>query len=129
MLKNKSLVAATVACGLALAAIATESYGSATRDDRATLSFNQAVALPGVTLAPGRYTFEIVDDAGQLNIVRVRNAGTNAPEFMGHTLRVPRPARLRGLSAVTLGEAPRSVAQPIQVWYPADGSDGRQFIY
>ena len=129
MLNTKSLVAATVACGLALAAIATESYGSATRGDRATLSFNRAVALPGVTLAPGRYTFEIVDDAGQLNIVRVRNAGTNAPEFMGHTHRVPRPARLQRRSAVTLGEAPRNAAQPIQVWYPADGSDGRQFIY
>jgi len=129
MLNNKSLVAATVACGLALAAIAAESYGSVTRGDRATLSFNRAVALPGVTLAPGRYTFEIVDDAGQLDIVRVRNAGTNVPEFMGFTHRVPRPDRLRGLSAVTLGEAPRSAAQPIQVWYPADGSDGRQFIY
>jgi len=129
MLNNKSLVAATVACGLALAAVAAESYGSVTRGDRATLSFNRAVALPGVTLAPGRYTFEIVDDAGQLNIVRVRNAGTNAPEFMGHTHRVPRPPRLQGRSAVTLGEAPRNAAQPIQVWYPADGSDGRQFIY
>lgn len=128
MLNNKSLVAATVACGLALAAIATESYGSATRGDRATLSFNRAVALPGVMLAPGRYTFEIVD-AGQLDIVRVRNAGTNVPEFTGFTHRVPRPSRLKGRSAVTLGEAPRDAAQRIRVWYPADGSDGRQFIY
>ena len=129
MLNNKSLVAATVACGLALAAVAADSYGSVTRGDRATLSFNRAVALPGVTLAPGRYTFEIVDDAGQLDIVRVRNAGTNVPAFMGFTHKVPRPSRLKGRSAVTLGEAPRSVAPPIQVWYPADGSDGRQFIY
>lgn len=126
MLKNKSLVAATVACGLALAAVAAES--SVTRGDRATLSFNRAVALPGVMLAPGRYTFEIVD-AGQLDIVRVRNAGSKVPEFTGFTHRVPRPDRLKGLSAVTLGEAPRNAAQPIQVWYPADGSDGRQFIY
>ncbi len=64
MLKKKSVVAATVACGLALAALATESAGSGTRGDSATLSFSRSVALPGVTLAPGRYTFEIVEGAG-----------------------------------------------------------------
>ena len=129
MLKKKTVVAATVACGLALAALATESAGSGTRGDSATLSFSRSVALPGVTLAPGRYTFEIVEGAGYLDIVRVRNGSSNAAEFMGFTHRVPRPDRLKGLSAVTLGEAPRNAAQPIKVWYPADGSDGRQFIY
>lgn len=128
MLKNKTFVAVTVACGLALAALASESVGSVTRGDSATLTFNRAVGLPGVTLAPGSYVFEIVD-AGHLDVVRVRNGKTRQPEFMGFTHKVPRPERLRGLSAVTLGEAPRNTPAPIKVWYPADGSDGRQFIY
>lgn len=129
MFNIKSLVALSVACGLALAAVATESMGSVTRGDSARLSFNRTVALPGVTLAPGSYVFEIVDEAGGLDIVRVRNGRNNRPEFMGFTHRVPRPGRLSGLSAVTLGEAPRDTPAPIKVWYPADGSDGRQFIY
>ena len=128
MLKNKTFVAVTVACGLALAALASESVGSVTRGDAATLTFNRTVGLPGVTLAPGSYVFEIVD-AGHLDVVRVRNGKTRQPEFMGFTHKVPRPDRLRGLSAVTLGEAPRNAPAPIKVWYPADGSDGRQFIY
>lgn len=127
MLNTKTLVAAAVALGLAVAA--TESVGSVTRGDTATLSFNRPVALPGVTLSPGSYTFEIVDDAGYLDIVRVKNSRTHKSEFMGFTNKVPRPDRLRKVSAVTLGESVRNAPAPIQVWYPADGSDGREFIY
>jgi hypothetical protein len=129
MLNIKTLAAATVACGLALAVVATESVGSVNRGDRATLSFDRTVTLPGVTLAPGSYVFEIVDNAGYLDVVRVRNSRTHQPEFMGFTNNVPRPDKLKGLSAVTLGEAARSAPAPIKVWFPADGSDGRQFIY
>jgi hypothetical protein len=127
MLKTKTLVAATVALGLAFAA--TESVGSASWGDRTTLRFDRAVALPGVTLAPGSYTFEIVDDAGYLDIVRVKNNQTHKSEFMGFTNKVPRPDRLRHKSAVTLGEAPLNAPAPIKVWYPGDRSDGREFIY
>ena len=127
MLNIKTLAAATVA--LALVVVATESVGSVNRGDKATLSFTRTVALPGVTLAPGSYVFEIVDNAGYLDVVRVRNSRTHQPEFTGFTNKVPRPDRLKGLSAVTFGEAARNAPAPINVWYPADGSDGRQFIY
>ena len=129
MSNNKTRVSVTVGCGLALAVLATESLGSANRWDKATLSFSRTVALPGVTLAPGSYVFEVVDGAGYRDIVRVRNGRTNQAEFTGFTHRVPRPDRLSGLSAVTLGEAPSNAPAPIEVWFPADGSDGRQFIY
>ena len=129
MSNHKTRIGATVGCVLALTVLATESLGSATRWDKARLSFGRSVALPGVTLAPGSYVFEIVNGAGYLDVVRVRNGRTNEPEFTGFTNRVPRPARLRGLSAVTVGEARPGAPAMIEVWYPADGSDGRQFIY
>ena len=125
----KTRVGATVACALALTVLATESLGAANHWDKATLSFSRSVALPGVTLAPGSYVFEIVEGAGYRDIVRVRNVRTHEAEFTGFTHRVPRPDRLRGLSAVTLGESARNAPAVIEVWYPADGSDGRQFIY
>ena len=78
----KTPVGATVACVLAFAVLATESLGSATRWEKATLSFSRSVALPGVTLAPGSYVFEIVDGAGYRDVVSVRNGRTNRPEFM-----------------------------------------------
>jgi hypothetical protein len=128
MFNTKTIVAAAVASTLALTAVVSESAGSVASSQPARLTFNRAVALPGVTLAAGSYVFEIVSDVGHLDVVRVRNGVTNRSEFMGFTHRVPRPGRLRGLSAVTLGEAPRNAPAPVKVWYPADG-DGRQFIY
>jgi len=127
MFNTKTIVASAVAFGLALTAVVSES-GAAHRGDAARLTFQRTVALPGVTLAPGSYVFEIVEASGTLDIVRVRNGATNRPEYMGFTHRVPRPAKLKR-SAVTLGEAPRNAPAPIKVWYPADGSGGRQFIY
>jgi hypothetical protein len=127
MLNIKSIGAVALSFGLALTAVVSES-DAASRWATAKLTFNRSVALPGVTLAPGSYVFEIVESSGSLDIVRVRNSATNDSEYMGFTHRVPRPPRLR-LSAVTLGEAPRDTPAPIKVWYPADGSDGRQFIY
>jgi hypothetical protein len=129
MTNRRTLVIGSLALGLALTATASSRAGSAARGDTATLSFNRPVALPGVTLAPGAYVFEIVDAAGGLDVVRVSKQTTRVPQFMGFTHRVERLDRLRGLSAVTVGEARRGEPAPINVWYPADGSDGRRFIY
>ena len=129
MTNHRTLVIGSLALGLALTAAASSPAGSVARGDTATLSFNRPVALPGVTLAPGAYVFEIVDAAGGLDIVRVSKQATRVPQFTGFTQRVDRPGRLRGLSAVTVSEARRGEPTPISVWYPADGSDGRRFIY
>ena len=71
---------------------------------------------------------EIVD-AGYLDVVRVSSRATRAPRFTGFTDKVRRPDRMHGRSGVTLGEARSGEPAPIEVWYPADGSDGRRFIY
>jgi hypothetical protein len=129
MTNRRLLVIGSLALGLALTAAAASPAGSVARGDTATLSFTRPVALPGVTLAPGAYVFEIVDATGGLDVVRVSKQTTRVPQFMGFTHRVARPDRRRGLSAVTVGEARVGEPAPITVWYPADGSDGRRFIY
>lgn len=129
MTQNRKLIVGTLALGLALTAAASTRAGSASRGDTATLSFNRSVALPGVTLAPGAYVFEIFDTPGSVDIVRVSRKATKTHEFLGMTRRVDCPARLKGLSAVTLGESRLGLPAPITVWYPADGSDGRKFLY
>ncbi|HEY6508694.1 MAG TPA: hypothetical protein VIY56_11825 [Vicinamibacterales bacterium] len=129
MTNYRTLIVGSLAIGLALTGASSSPAGSVARGDTATLSFNRPVALPGVTLTAGAYVFEVVD-AGSLEVVRVSKQATGTPQFMGFTHRVGRPDRLRGrLSAVTIGEARPGEPAPITVWYPADGSDGRRFIY
>jgi hypothetical protein len=128
MTKGRKLIVGSLALALALTAAAS-SVASVARGDTATLSFNRAVTLPGVTLAPGTYVFEIYDTPSSIDIVRVSRKATNTHEFLGMTQAVDRPARLGGLSAVSFGESRPGQPAPITVWYPADGSHGRKFVY
>lgn len=56
-----------------LAFVATTSTASAqeTVDRRTLFTFNQPVALPGVTLPPGTYTFRLVSPMGDPRVVQI----------------------------------------------------------
>ncbi len=98
-----------------------------TANSREYLTFRSSLALPGVTLAPGTYAFEIANPGSGANIVLVRNAATNEPKFMGFTNRVDRPREGTAVH-LTLGEAVRGQPSRIVAWYPMNDSTGRQFI-
>jgi hypothetical protein len=93
------------------------------------LTFSQSVALPGVTLAAGSYSFEIADPNGSNMVVLVRERASHKPVYLGFTNRIDRPAG-RKLAPVVFGEPRRGEPTPILVWYTADeGMSGREFIY
>ena len=94
----------------------------------ATLTFNRAVGLPGVTLEPGTYVFELANPESGSNIVRVRREDYRQVYYAGFTHMVERPASL-GDRPVLLGEAIPGKAVPILAWYPHGDRMGRQFIY
>jgi hypothetical protein len=129
MSKLHTVVAGSLALGLSLIAAASGTAGSGARGEQATITFTRALSLPGVTLAPGAYLFEVAESPGSIDIVRVSSRATGKPQFLGFTDHVARPASLKGLSAVRVGEARAGEAAPITVWYPADGSHGRRFRY
>ena len=93
------------------------------------LTFNTAVALPGVVLPAGAYTFEIANPDSSLRVVRVTRRDTGRVYFAGFTQMVPRPVDLPADQVISLGEAPRGEAVPITVWYPRGRSQGHRFIY
>jgi hypothetical protein len=93
------------------------------------LSFNRPVALPGVTLVPGTYTFEIVNPTVSTDIVRVSDKTSRRVYFTGFTRRVDRPQNLLKGQLVTLGESIDGAPPRIQAWYPMHSSGGRQFLY
>jgi hypothetical protein len=120
--RNWALTAVAVA--LLTAGISTTTAWSNPRLNH--LTFNGAVALPGVTLPAGTYVFEVVGNGG--DIVRV-SSKQGRPYFMGFTERIERPRARRTDPVATLGEAPAGTPPPITAWHPIGSSRGHRFIY
>ena len=91
------------------------------------LTFKQPVALPGVVLPAGTYTFESVMLGG--NVVRVSSRNDGTVRFMGFTQRVVRPRSMPTRTPIAFGEAPPGTARPITAWFPIGRSEGHQFMY
>ena len=116
-----------VMCGALVGVLATTTGTKASNLNKLEyLTFSAPVALPGVTLKAGAYSFEIADEAGQ--VVLVRDRTSHKPMFLGITNRVERP-RAHSAGSVVLGEARRGEASPIMAWYPDSNTVGREFIY
>jgi hypothetical protein len=93
------------------------------------LTFSGPVALPGVALASGTYTFELAPPSGGLDVVRVTSRDGRRVFFQGFTNAVLRPGGLGKDDVVTFGEAPAGQAAPIDTWYPVGSPTGHRFIY
>jgi hypothetical protein len=122
---SKALV---VSCGVLLGVTALEA-GHTLPSHRTFLTFSGPVALPGVSLAPGTYTFEVADPNGSADIVMVLDRGRTRVFYMGLTQRITRPAGLSSDHVVIFREAARGTPPPIDSWYPSGESDGHQFLY
>ena len=126
--KRGSALSLCGAIGLALMATATGQAWS-TANHANHLTFSKAVALPGVVLPAGSYTFEVANIDTSGNVVRVSSRDERRALFMGFTERVKRPSSLPKDQAVSLGEASLGAPPPIVAWYPLGESDGHRFIY
>ena len=91
------------------------------------LTFSGPIALPGVTLPAGTYTFRTPSDSDR-NVVQVMNRAQTKSYYMGITRPVSRPRAGTDL-LVTVGEAPAGQVRPIQAWFPLGERGGHAFIY
>jgi len=120
--KSLLLIAGAAVIGVLVAASA-----HAWTNDTNYLTFNGPVALPGVTLPAGTYSFRIPSSIDR-NIVQVMNRAETKSYYLGITRPVQRPRRTTEL-LVTMGEVPANQAPPIQAWFPLGERDGHAFIY
>jgi hypothetical protein len=91
------------------------------------VTFRAPVALPGVTLGAGEYSFRVnYVDSG--NAVQVRHRESNRLMFLGLTERVLRPASVDA-GTFRLGEAREGEAAPVLVWYPTSTMLGFRFLH
>jgi len=122
--------AAAIAFGLLVTLGGATRTASASRADQLTyLTFSVPVALPGVTLQPGTYAFELATPNTAGNVVLVRDRARTKALFSGFTYRSPRPANWNEKRQIVLGEAGPGEARPILAWYPVDNGMGFEFIY
>ena len=92
------------------------------------LTFNGAVALPGVTLAPGTYVFRMPSEINA-NVVQVQNKDGSKVFFTGLTQPVDRPKNIDPGRLVIMGEQVPGRTTPIRVWFPMGERSGHAFLY
>ena len=126
MNRIRTLVSTTTAVLVALAAAIPSGAASGPRDQ---ITFSRAVALPGVVLPAGSYTFEVVNPDSSNTVVRVARRDTRQVYFSGFTMIAVRPANLPADRVVTVGEAPAGAAIPITAWYPKGRLSGHRFVW
>lgn len=124
---RRSVVSVFGALGLALLVTVT-AHAWTVAGHTSHLTFSGAVALPGMVLPAGTYTFEIANPETSANAIRVSSRDGRI-QYLGLTDRVQRPKGLPSDRVVSLGEAPPAAPPPILVWYPGGTSIGHRFIY
>jgi len=93
------------------------------------VTFSGPVALPGVSLSPGSYVFELASPSGDQSIVRVSSRDRSRLYLMTYTRIVTRPASLASGQLIAFGETTPGEPSAVVAWYPEGDATGRQFIY
>lgn len=127
MFNQKTWLAAFGAAilGLAMAAASSQAW---TTNKTTYLTFSGSVALPGVVLPAGAYTFELADPFVNANVVRVLSRNRSRVYFMGFTNPIHRSTASDDRS-VRFSETPAGIPPRIAAWYPKGESIGHEFRY
>lgn len=116
-------------CLFAVLAVFTSTSAEAEPFDRRTyFTFNQPVALPGMTLPAGTYMFRLVDPMSSRRVVQVLDAA--GKKSYGLLLSMPTIADVvPSQPEVRFTEARAGVPYAVHAWWYPGESTGRQFIY
>jgi hypothetical protein len=126
---RRALVVTLGAALLATCISATSDAGSPA-SQLTRIHVGRSMALPGVTLPPGSYTFEILNPASAADVVVVSSGSAHRTvHYLGLTRRIDRPSRLPANQVIAVAEAPAGEPIPITAWFPVGSASGRQFIY
>jgi hypothetical protein len=93
-----------------------------------TLKFTRPVALPGVVLPAGTYSFDVASPTA-LDVVVVRTADRRKVMYMGFTRTIARPRHMSSAIPIAFGEASANEPPPIAAWYEINATTGHEFIY
>lgn len=97
-------------------------------NQRTTVTFNQAVELPGVTLPAGTYLFKLLETSTYRHVVQVTN--TREDKVYGTFLAIPNwKIKATSDTVVHFAERQKGAPEAVKGWFfPADQA-GHEFVY
>ena len=121
------ITVATLAIIAFLVCLASTSQASPS-DYQTHFTFSQPVALPGVTLPPGKYVFRLADPAGERKTIRVTDQSGKRSYALLTALPTHR-SDARGESTISLMRTPAGMPAAVKTWWPTGESLGFEFVY
>ena len=97
-------------------------------NDRTILKFSSAVMVPGATLPPGSYVFELADSSTNRNLVRITNQETNDVITMTQAVPIKR-AEASDDVIVQFNPTDGTVPAAIKSWFYPGSEYGHEFVY
>lgn len=99
-----------------------------TFNKKTKITFSQPVAVPGMTLPAGGYTFTILDSFGERNIVQIWNE--DKTQLITTILAIP-DYRLEaaGKTIIQFRERPAGSPQALKAWFYPGHNYGIEFVY
>ncbi len=99
-----------------------------TWDKKTTVSFSQAVEVPGAVLQPGRYVMKLVDLAADRHLVPFMNERQN--HVFAAAMAIPTYRdRVTDYTAIAFYEAPAGQPEAIKNWFYPGDNYGQEFLY
>jgi hypothetical protein len=118
-------VVAILALGAAV--ILPRAAGADERDKRTTLTFSQAVEIPGKVLPAGTYVFRLADSPASRHVVQVFD---QHGRILAMVLTIPTARLTAGDdTGITFEEQRAGAPFPIKKWFYAGQLGGEEFIY
>ena len=116
------------ACATLLAAVSPWAAQADNWDRKTTISFSDAVQIPGSTLPAGKYVFKLWNSQSDRYVVQIFNERQN--HVYATLLTIP-DYRMNppDQTVISFYEAPAGQPQPIKTWFYPGDHNGREFIY
>jgi len=124
-IKSTRIAAAVVALMLLAAAAA---HAALWTGHENKVKFTGPVALPGVILPAGTYSFNVASEVAH-NLVVVRSADHRKLFYTGFTNSISRPRNMPSAVQIAFGEEAANEVPPIAAWYEINETAGHEFIY
>lgn len=120
--------ASIVGCVTAIALLASSALAQGPANRKTYFTFSGPVALPGITLPAGTYTFRLADTLSNRHIVQVLDRDER--HIYRTLLAVPAErAEAEGDPVIMFREAPANMPPPVRYWYYAGEKSGNEFVY
>jgi hypothetical protein len=123
----KRLISTSVLVVLVGAASGANAFTS-TSDKRTYFTFNQPVALPGVTLPAGTYMFRLADDTTTRKVIQVANREGTQSFAMLYTIPAYRPD-VPSDPEIRFMETASGAPVAVRAWWKEGERTGYEFIY